>query len=450
MLMADGVRKESFPVAAPAAGVLLSRYVRRPRWLGWLTILLVFGIGGGLAAAVPLSSAAIAPGVVNPNGSRKTVQHLEGGIVRQIHVREGQVVELGQPLVTLEDVHAQAQLAELRERLVYLVAAEARLMAEQSGATTVPVPAVPELGDSTVLKDAVESQQILLESRNETRSLRKRLLERRVMQLREQNTGLHEVVTAQNEEGELLGREIASARALVDKGFERASRLHELQRTNAELRGERSRNLAQIASNYQEIGATEMELATAIQQEREKADIELTTVRGELATLRTKLPAQEDILDRTVVTAAIHGTVMNVRVTTETGVVMPGAPLLDLVPLDGKLVIDARVQPIDIDVVHPGMEAKVVLSAFAQRNLPQIQGTLRSISADALTDERTGHQYFLAKVEIDQDDLSVLGGRLELVPGMPAEVFILTGERTALDYLVRPFLESITRSFRET
>lgn len=435
---------------APAPAIPLSDYVRGPRRLGWMTIGLVFGIGGGLAAAVPLSSAAIAPGIVSPHGSRKTVQHLEGGIVRHIHVREGEVVAPGQPLVTLQNVHAQAQLAELRERLVYLIAAEARLLAEQSGSDVVPVPVAPELDDSALLKGAIESQQVLLDSRRETRSLRERLLSHRVQQLREQNIGLREVVAAQDEEGELLGREIASAKALVDKGFERVPRLLDLQRTNAELKGERARNLAQMASNDQEMGTAEMELLTATQGEREKVDAELAVVRGELATLRTKLPAHLDVLDRTVVTAAIHGTVMNVRVTTETGVVMPGAPLLDLVPRDVKLVVDARVRPIDVDVVHPGMQAKVVLSAYAQRNLPQVHGTLRSISADALTDERTGLQYFLAKVEIDQDDLSASGDRLELIPGMPAEVFILTGERTALDYLVRPLVESVTRSFRET
>ena len=435
---------------APAPAVLLSHYVRGPRRLGWMTIGLVFGIGGWLAATVPLSSAAIAPGIINPSGSRKTVQHLEGGIVRHIHVREGEVVVPGQPLVTLQNIHAQAQLAELRERLVYLIAAEARLQAEQSGANVIPVPAAPELADKSLLEKSMESQQILLDSRRETQSLRERLLSHKVQQLREQNTGLREVMAAQDEEGELLGREIASAKTLVDKGFERVSRMLDLQRTKAELKGERARNLAQMASNDREMGTAEMELLTATQGEREKVDAELAAVRGELATLRTKLPAHLDVLDRTVITAAIHGTVMNVRVTTETGVVMPGAPLLDLVPRDEKLVVDARVRPIDVDVVHPGLQATVVLSAYAQRNLPQVHGTLRSISADALTDERTGQQYFLAKVEIDQDDLSALGDRLELIPGMPAEVFILTGERTALDYLVRPFVESVTRSFRET
>jgi HlyD family type I secretion membrane fusion protein len=435
---------------APAPAVSLLHHVRGPRRLGWMTIGLVFFISGGLAATIPLSSAAIAPGVVSPDGSRKTIQHLEGGIVRYIHVREGDAVVQGQPLVTLQDVHAQAQLAELRERLVYLVATEARLLAEQSGAAVFEVPAVPELADSSLLKRAIASQQILLNGRRETRTLRDRLLSRRIQQLREQNTGLHEVVAAQDEEGELLGSDIASAKTLVDKGYEHVSRLRELQRTRAELKGERARNLAQVASNDQEISAAEIELRTTNQGEREKVDAELAAVQAELGTLRTKLPTQLDILDRTVVTAAMNGTVMNVRVTTETGVVMPGAPLLDIVPLDVKLVVDARVQPTDIDVVHPGMRAKVVLSAYAQRNLPQVHGILRSISADSLTDERTGEQYFLAKVEIDQDDLSAFGGRLELIPGMPAEVFILTGERTALDYLVRPLVESVTKSFRET
>ena len=141
---------------------------------------------------------------------------------------------------------------------------------------------------------------------------------------------------------------------------------------------------------------------------------------------------------------------MNVKVATETGVIKPGEQIMEIVPANGRLVLDARLNPMDIDVVDPGMPAKVILAAYAQRNLPQIHGVLRSVSADSLTDERTGQQYFLAKIDVDAFVLSELDPELQLLPGMPAEVFILTGERTAMDYIVRPLVNSITRSFRES
>jgi HlyD family type I secretion membrane fusion protein len=183
---------------------------------------------------------------------------------------------------------------------------------------------------------------------------------------------------------------------------------------------------------------------------QEKIAEELSLVRTDLAAVRTQLPSREDVLTRTVVTAPLAGTVMNVRVTTATGVIEPGQPLLDLVPQDVRLVIDARIRPTDMDTVHAGQAARVLFPAYGQRNLPQIFGHLRSVSADGLTDERTGEPYFLAKVEVEPAELARLAPEIELSPGMPTDVMILTGERTPLDYLVRPFVESVTRSFRES
>jgi len=440
--------------SAPGPGALigqpLSATVRAPRRLGWTTVILVFVVGGVLSVAAPLAGAALAPGVVSPDGSRKTVQHLEGGIVRQIHVREGDAVRPGQPLLTLDDTRARAEFEELREGLTHLVALEARLLAERQELTVVQITDRDGILDPDALAAAVADQQALLASRRETLAGRERILAQRILQLEEENGGLREVIEAQAEEIRLIEREIAAVQTMVDKGLERMPRLLALQRARASLQGERAGNRARIARNDQAIGETRVELLTLQQQEREKVDEQLGAVRAELATQRSLLPARLDALRRTVLVAPMAGTVMNVRVTTESGVIGSGEPILDLVPSGSSLVVDARVRPIDVDVVRPGMSAKVVLSAFAQRNLPEIQGTLRSISADALTDERTGERFFLAKVEVDPADLASLSGGLELMPGMPAEVFILTGERTAFDYLIRPFFDSMNRSFRES
>jgi HlyD family type I secretion membrane fusion protein len=192
-----------------------------------------------------------------------------------------------------------------------------------------------------------------------------------------------------------------------------------------------------------------MQLLTMRQEDKERVNEELTKVRAGLAELRSQFPSRADILSRTVIAAPITGTIMNVRVTTESGVVGPGQPLLDIVPVEAKLIVDARVKPIDIDTVHPGMKARVLLTAYRQRNLLQIYGSLRSISADRLIDDRSGEAYFLAKVEVDRAELARLKD-VRLLPGMPAEVMILTGERTLLDYLLREFTESVTKSFRES
>ncbi|CAO4155066.1 hypothetical protein LPLAFNJD_LOCUS4353 [Methylorubrum aminovorans] len=427
----------------------LSQYVQAPRRLGWATILLVFGCGTTLAAAIPLAGAAVAPGFVSPDGHRKTVQHFEGGIVRRIHVREGDLVRAGDRLVTIEDTLARANMAELSERLVHFLAIEARLLAEQAGASAIAPQDAPMIHQAA-LANALRGQETLFISRRETRAGRERILGQRILQLHEESEGLRQVIASQNEQEALIKKEIATVETLLRQGLERLPRLLSLQRVQAELGGARASNFARIAKNKQAVGEAEMELLTMRQQDREKVNEELNTVRAELASLRSKLPARTDVLDRTLVTAPIDGVVMNVRVTTESGVVRPGEALLEIVPQKASLIVDARVRPIDVDVVRPGMGAKVVFSAFAQRNLPQIDGRLRSISADRMTDERTGESYFIAKVEVDAAKIRELNSSLELVAGMPAEVFILTGERTALDYLVRPFLESINKSFRET
>lgn len=440
-------RRTSQPAAG---GTSLAAYVRGPRRMGWTTILLFFGLGGGLAAAVPLASAALAPGVISPDGSRKAVQHLEGGIVRAIHVREGDRVEVGQPLLTLEGTQARADLGELHERMLYLTAMEARMVAEQKRASTIQPPQdIHALGTPAIVAAVLKGQQDLFESRIATQTGRESILTKRVMQLREESNGLGEVIAAQTTQLALIQHEVDTVNVLLQKGLERVPRLLALQRQQAELKGERANNKARIARNDQAIGQTEIELLTTREQQREKVNEEIGTVRTELATLRSKLPARTDVLARTTIAAPMAGTVMNVRVTTQTGVVKPGEMLLEIVPSEVKLIIDARVSPNDIDVVRAGMRTKVVFSAFAQRNLPQFHGSLRSVSADRMTDERTGEAYFLAKVEVDPADLKALGADQVLSAGMPTEVYILTGQRTTLDYLVRPFVDSIHKSFRE-
>jgi HlyD family type I secretion membrane fusion protein len=430
--------------------VPLARVVRGPKRMGYGAILLCFGGFGAWATIATLASAAIAPGVVSPDGSRKTIQHLEGGIVREIHVREGDQVHAGQVLVTLEDVRARAEFEELRERFVHLVTTEARLLAEQAGAEEIASPSALEGFDLAIVEPALIAQRRLFASRHATLEGREQILGQRILQLEAEIDGLREVIAAENEQLGLIGQEIEGVQTLYDKGLSRLPELLELKRARADVRAARATNRAQIARHQQSIGETRLQLLTMREELQEKIAEELSTVRTDLAAVRTQLPSREDVLTRTVVTAPMAGTVMNVRVTTTTGVIEPGDPLLDLVPKDVRLVIDARIKPTDMDTVHAGQAARVLFPAYGQRNLPQIFGRLRSVSADRFTDERTGETYFLAKVEVEPAELERVAPQIELSPGMPTDVMVLTGERTVLDYLIRPFVESVTKAFRES
>jgi HlyD family type I secretion membrane fusion protein len=448
-------------LAVVAAGMLLlSRWrsegrelaqrTRGYRMLGWGTSLLFVAVFFGWGGTAPLSSAAIASGVVSPEGARKTVEHLEGGIVRSIHIVEGDFVEAGDPLVTLEDVQARANWLQTRERYLHLLATEARLEAEEAGLDEISFPSAltePQSAmEASEAARAVASQQAVFESRKATLGGRRQILEQRIAQLDEEIAGFQEVIAAQQDQLGLIGRELAGVQKLFDKGLERLPRLLALQRGQAEIRASIASNRANIARRQQQIGETRSRLLTLDADQRERVGEELATVRADLAAVRSRLPSTADALARTVVTAPIDGTVMDVKVSAIAEVVGPGEPILEVVPTAEPLVIEARLRTTDIDSVAPGMPAKIVLTAFPQRNLPQIDGRLRTVSADRLEDERTGEAWFSAQVEVDE---RTLPEGIELSAGMPADVMIVTGERTMLDYLVEPFIESFTRSFRE-
>jgi HlyD family secretion protein/epimerase transport system membrane fusion protein len=428
----------------------LGRTTRRARWMGYSIALMFFGGFGLWSVMAPLASAAIAPGVVSPDGSRKTVQHLEGGIIRSINVHEGDEVHAGEKLVTLENVTALARYEELTERLVFLLAKEARLAAEESDHASIAFPAdlVEEYGHRAEL--AMKSQQDLFDNRRETQNAREEILSKRILQLREEIDGLTEVIAAQEQQIKLFDEEIQTAEKLYGKKLEKRSNLLTRQRERAAVDASRASNVADIAKLHQQIGETELQILATRQQGREQVSEQLSEVRAELAGLRSQLPQRADALARTTVTAPISGRVMNVLVTTEMGgVLKPGDPILDIVPDDARLIVDAKVRPRDIDSVRSGLRARIVLTAYSQRNLPYIYGTVRSVSADRLTDERTGEAYFLARVEVDTNELEALKDEVELVAGMPADVLILTGDRTLFDSLFKPVADSFRYSFRE-
>ncbi|TGP26677.1 MULTISPECIES: HlyD family type I secretion periplasmic adaptor subunit [unclassified Mesorhizobium] len=426
----------------------LNQRTRPARMLGSVSAIVFVGGIAAWASVALLASAVVANGVVSPEGYRKTVQHLEGGIIGAIHVKEGDQVSAGQVLISLKTTEAKGRYDELQGHYIRLLASEARLVAELAGQDRIAFPKELTSIDSELARKVVTEEQALLDSRLATRDGRTQILNKRIAQIEEQSAGSRDVMAAEAEQLKLIDQEIASAQELYKKGLERLPRILALQRSQADIRANQASNRAQVAKNDQQIGETQFQLLNLRQQDSESANEDLAKVRTDLAELRSQLPSRQDVLARTDIVAPIAGTVMNLRVTTESGVISSGQPLLDIVPNEPNLVIDSRIRPTDIDVVHPDMPARVVLTAYPSRHLPQIHGLLTSVSADRLTDERTGEPYFLAKVKVDAADLAELHD-IRVSPGMPAEVMILTGEHTLLDYMVAPVEASLTRSFRE-
>jgi HlyD family secretion protein len=417
-------------------------------------VVIGLGIGGfGMwAAAAPLAGAAIAPGVISPDGSRRTVQHLEGGIIQRILVEDGSVVQAGDPLIVLEDVQARAGHEVLRARFYTLAAAQARLLAEQAGADDIRFPEwlIETTGEDATALEAMVAQRQLFRTRAQGLAGRRAILAQRIAQLGEEIAGLEAQLVTDGRQIALIAEEIGGLDHLYRKGLTPKTRLLALQRAQNDIEGDRAERRARIARAHQAIGETELQILAQGTALLDQANEELSRVQAELAEVEQRLAASRDVLARTLIRAPAAGTVVALRFRTAGGVVRPGEPVLDIVPDDEELLVDARLSPLDIDIVAAGLPAQIVLPAFKQRHLPRIEGRVRRVSADALVDPHTGERYFEARIEVDAEQLAAIEPAIELSAGMPAEVYITTAERTMLDYLLQPVFDSLRRAFRES
>lgn len=443
--------------ATPAEGEIVPEQsysgeldIRRLVWAGTIIIGGFFGVFGGWAGLAPLESAAIAPGVVIVDSNRKTIQHLEGGIVQTIHVRDGDIVRKGQVLVTLDRTKVEASLDLVRGRRLAARALEARLVTERDGGTEISFP--PELlaaGDRPQVAEAIGGQRKIFSTRREALDRQIAVLNQRSRQSQEEIGGLRGQIVAEDRQLELLKSEIRDVQWLVKQGLARKPRLLELQRREAEVQGSRARNVAAIARAEQAITEAELKVAELRTSLLNDVAQELRLAQNDLYDLNEQMRAAEDVLNRIEIVAPEAGTVVGLQIHTSGGVIAPGGRVMDIVPIGDKLIIDARVDPGDIDVVRPGLDARVRLTAYQQRNLESLKGVVESVSADRLTDEKTGAPYFRARIVITEDTAKVLKAS-PLYPGMQAEVMIVTGTRTMLRYIFQPLLQSFGRAFRET
>ena len=415
---------------------------------GGIVVMLFFGAFGVWAAFVPLESAAIAPGVLSVSGKRKTVQHFEGGIISEILVEEGDTVTAGQTLLVLDDTRVGAAFSLLQGQYRSAAALKARLEAERDGLERVRYPQWLETaveGGDTV--DYLATQDRIFRARAKSLDNRSAIYRQRIAQMREETIGLTEEIKAQGRHIALLDEEIESIRALVKKGFEGKSRMLALERRREEVAGKRALNRARIARVEQRVGETRLTIIALENERQNEVVAELREVETRISDLRERMSAARDELLRTRVTAPVAGTVVNLRVFTRGGVVRDGQRLMDIVPTGSDFVVEARVPPTDIDVVYPDLPAQVRLTAFSHLTTPPLNGTVLRVSADRFTDERTGIAYYEAQIGLDPGQPELAD--LKLHPGMPADVMIITGKRTALDYLLKPIVASFGRALRE-
>jgi HlyD family secretion protein len=424
----------------------------RLRGINWAGNLLVtcFVLGLGIwSSLAPLESAAIASGVVESESSRKTIQHLEGGIVREILVSDGDAVRTGQVLIWLDDTRSRAEVQSLQGQLWDAMAREARLQAEQQGHEQVSFPARMETARNENMSAAavLTAQLNIFETRRQVFHSQVAVIREKRLQVDKEILGLKAQETSVAQRVEIAREELDMVTTLVNKGLERRPRLLNLEREVADLQGRRGEIAAHISRAEQVINesqATHLKLESDRQYEIAQS---LREAQSQVFQLGERLRTAEDQLSRTEVKAPEDGVITDLRIHTPGGVIAAGAPLMDLVPRQDRLIVTARIKPEDIDVVHPGLNADVHLLPYNQRRVPRLKGVVTHVSADRLVDKRTEQPYYATKIRVQ--DLRIVDNDIRIIPGMPAQVFITTGRGTVALYALRPLLDSFHSAFSE-
>ncbi|MAL95574.1 MAG: hemolysin secretion protein D [Haliea sp.] len=420
---------------------------RRYRRIGWMIVLVTFGLFGGWAALAPLDSAALAPGVVTVEEARKTIQHPEGGIVQTIHVSEGARVAAGDPLISLDATQWQAERSLLRGQYASLLAEEARLQAERQQLERIVYPEPLRGREDRRAQSAMTSQEALFQARRDAHAGERAVLEQRIEQLQAQIAGIEAVRESNLSLLQSFDRELADLRRLQEQGYTGKQRITELERERSQLIGENAEALSRMSGNQIRIGETRLEIIQLERHRQSQIADELETVQARLYDVEERLRVIEDRVERAVIRAPVAGLILGLQVTTVGGVISAGTPLLDIVPDSRRLIVEAEVSPVDIDRVQAGVDARIRFTAFKAATTLVAEGTVETLSADRLLRE-DGSPYYLARVAVELESLSA-HDRGRLVPGMPADVLITTGERTLLQYLLQPARNVMARALIE-
>jgi HlyD family secretion protein/epimerase transport system membrane fusion protein len=416
-------------------------------WSGYGILFLFFGVFGVWAAFAPLGSGAIATGKVEVAGSQRTVQHLEGGIIQEIRVQEGQRVIEGETLMVLDNTRTQSDFSRVEQQYMVALAREARLLAERDGRSKIDFPDfLLQHANEPDVVDVMEGQQRLFQNRRASIDSQLGLLDRRMAKSREEIVALTAQQRADRRQLDLINEEIQGVKDLVDKGLERKPRLLSLQRTEAQLLGSIDNRTALKARAEQTIAETEFQLLGLLEQTATEVESQLGDIQLELEDLRERMLTTQDALSRAEIVAPISGQVYGLRFHTIGGVIGPAEPILNLVPDNEELIVKIKVDTSDRDVVEVGAITSIRFTSFSQRTTKPIDGTLIQISADAISPDQ-GPPFYEGRVKVNQEML--IKNNLQLEPGMPAMAIISTGDQTLLDYLVSPISRSLDTALRE-
>ena len=443
------------PAAPQAAGSRAERVAGwsagRPLLTGFLAVAILAGGFGSWAVASSLAGAIIAPGRFAVASNRQVVQHPDGGVVSAVTVKEGDRVEAGETLVTLDSTFLASEITVAAARLGELRARRARLEAErdEAGAITFPDDLLAASKSNEDLAEFIDGQQRLFAARAESRSGIRTQLDRRIEQTRAQIEGIGAQSTALTEQLSLIEEELANSQKLLDDGLARAPQVLALRREAARLSGQVGELVAAKAQAEAQITETELQSINLGAQAREEAIAELRDIRAEEVQLAEQLRAAEAKSDRLTVTAPVSGVIYGLTVFGPGSVVRAAEPVAYVVPQDDALVIEARVEPINVDSVYPGQPVRLVLSAFDARTTPELLGEVRSLSPDSFDDERSGQPYYRAEIALNEGETERLEEHQVLIPGMPVEAFIRTSDRTPMAYLTAPLAHYFQRAFRD-
>jgi HlyD family secretion protein len=425
--------------------------VRRPMTIGMSAAAILIGGTVGWGMLTTISGAIVASGQIEVEQNRQVVQHADGGTVAEILVTEGATVAAGDLLLRLDGALLQSELAIVEGQLYEILARRGRLEAERDGAPRIVFDddLVRTAADRPEVAELMEGQARLFEARGETIARQLDQLEKRKAQTASLIGGIDAQAVALTVQQRLIGEELGSQQALLDKGLAQVARVLALQREEARLLGLVGELAANRAQAEERITETEIEALRLTAARREEASTQLRDIGYRELELAERRRALAERIDRLEVRAPVSGIVLGLRVTTPRSVLRAADPILFLIPQDRPLVIATRIPTVHVDQVHVGQDAKLLFSAFSTRTTPELHGRVTSVSADVFTDEATQMPFYRAEIELAEGERAKLGA-VTLLPGMPVEAFIRTEDRTPLQYLVKPFTDYFTRAFRES
>lgn len=430
------------------AGTPAREDIRRHVIAGIVVVLILGGGVGGWAATSEITGAIIAAGQIVVDSNVKKVQHPSGGIVGELRVHDGDRVKAGDVVVRLDDTVTRANLAIVTKGLNELYVRRARLEAERSGFAQIQFPKeLTESADPDV-RALMASESRLFDARVASRNGQKAQLRRQIEQLKEEVEGLSSQQVAKSREIELIQRELIGVKELYAKNLVQLPRLTQLERESARIEGERGQLIASVAQSKVKTSETELKIIQIDQDMASDVGKEMRDIDSKIGEFVERKVTAEDQLKRIDIRAPQDGTVFQSAVHTVGGVIQAGEPIMLIVPEADNLAVEARANPQDIDQLQIGQKAMLRFTNFNQRTTPEIFGNVTRVSADTTLDQRTGTSYYTIRVGMPPAEVAKLGD-VKLVPGMPVETFVQTGDRTVLSYLAKPLYDQITRAFRE-